>query len=72
MILLSLFLIALCCVIIWRASDGFETASEYEGENEEGNTVDFKNDEEIQHQLLKWTEFWHKGEHDDRTLAIIY
>lgn len=33
MILLSLFFIVLCCVIIWRASDGFETASEYLGRN---------------------------------------
>jgi len=33
MVILSLFLIALCCVIIWRASDGFETASEYLGRN---------------------------------------
>lgn len=33
MVLLSLFLIAFCCVIIWRASDGFETASEYLGRN---------------------------------------
>lgn len=32
-ILLSIFLIALCCVIIWRASDGFEAASEYLGRN---------------------------------------
>lgn len=33
MVILSLFLITLCCVIIWRASDGFETASEYLGRN---------------------------------------
>ena len=33
MVISSLFLIALCCVIIWRASDGFETASEYLGRN---------------------------------------
>jgi cation:H+ antiporter len=33
MTLLSLFLIVLCCVIIWRASDGFEVASEYLGRN---------------------------------------
>ena len=33
MIILSIFLIALCCIIIWRASDGFETASEYLGRN---------------------------------------
>lgn len=33
MILLSLLLITFCCLIIWRASDGFETASEYLGRN---------------------------------------
>ena len=33
MVILSFLLIALCCVIIWRASDGFETASEYLGRN---------------------------------------
>ncbi|ADV48690.1 sodium:calcium antiporter [Cellulophaga sp. E16_2] len=33
MILISILLIALCCVIIWRASDGFEAASEYLGRN---------------------------------------
>lgn len=33
MILISIILIVLCCLIIWRASDGFETASEYLGRN---------------------------------------
>lgn len=33
MILISLLLIVLCCLIIWRASDGFEAASEYLGRN---------------------------------------
>lgn len=33
MVLISLGLIALCCLIIWRASDGFEAASEYLGRN---------------------------------------
>lgn len=33
MILISILLIILCCVIIWRASDGFEAASEYLGRN---------------------------------------
>ena len=33
MILLSLLSITVCCLIIWRASDGFETASEYLGRN---------------------------------------
>lgn len=32
-IVVSLVLIILTCVIIWRASDGFETASEYLGRN---------------------------------------
>lgn len=31
MTILFLFLIVLCCIIIWRASDGFEVASEYLG-----------------------------------------
>lgn len=33
MILISLLLIVICCLIIWRASDGFEAASEYLGRN---------------------------------------
>ena len=33
MILISLLLIVVCCLIIWRASDGFEAASEYLGRN---------------------------------------
>jgi len=31
--LISFFLITFCCIIIWRASDGFEAASEYLGRN---------------------------------------
>ncbi|WP_298509479.1 sodium:calcium antiporter [uncultured Kordia sp.] len=31
--LFSILLIVLCCIIIWRASDGFEAASEYLGRN---------------------------------------
>lgn len=33
MIILSVVLILLCCLIIWKASDGFETASEFLGRN---------------------------------------
>ncbi|MBE7648262.1 sodium:calcium antiporter [Tenacibaculum finnmarkense] len=33
MILISIVLIIICCLIIWRASDGFEAASEYLGRN---------------------------------------
>lgn len=42
------------------------------GANEDGTTVDFENDLQIKEQLLKWMDFWSKGNHDDRTLAIIY
>lgn len=33
MILISIFAIAFCCLVIWKASDGFEAASEYLGRN---------------------------------------
>lgn len=42
------------------------------GDNEDSLVVDFKEDSDIASQLLKWLEFWSKGNHDDRTLAIIY
>ncbi|MEQ8879941.1 MAG: hypothetical protein RLQ12_09930, partial [Cyclobacteriaceae bacterium] len=32
-ILIPLILITICCVVIWRAGDGFMTASEYIGRN---------------------------------------
>lgn len=43
-----------------------------EGENEDNIKVNFIEDEHIQDQLLDWMDFWSKGNHDDRTLAIIY
>jgi len=43
-----------------------------EGENDDEAKVDFQNDEEIDEQLLSWMDFWSKGNHDDRTLAVIY
>ena len=42
------------------------------GENEDKVKVDFEQDEEVEKQLLQWLDFWSKGNHDDRTLAIIY
>lgn len=37
------------------------------------NEVDFSDDnEKSQHQLLKWLDFWSPGNHDDRTIAILY
>lgn len=43
-----------------------------DGENEDNAKVDFVQDENIDQQLLHWLDFWSKGNHDDRTLAIIY
>lgn len=42
------------------------------GDNDDSTKVDFINDSEIDQQLLHWTDFWSRGNHDDRTLAIIY
>lgn len=43
-----------------------------DGKNEDEVKVDFQNDENIDEQLLSWMDFWSKGNHDDRTLAVIY
>lgn len=43
-----------------------------DGENEDQIKVDFINDSDIEKQLSIWMDFWSKGNHDDRTLAIIY
>ncbi|CAA9201320.1 hypothetical protein FLA105534_03532 [Flavobacterium bizetiae] len=43
------------------------------GKNEDGIKVDFNPENpEIAHQLSTWMDFWSPGNHDDRTLAIIY
>jgi Protein phosphatase 2C len=43
------------------------------GKNEDGIKVDFdKENTEIAQQLSTWMDFWSPGNHDDRTLAIIY
>lgn len=42
------------------------------GNNDDKSKVDFTNDTQIDKQLLQWTDFWSRGNHDDRTLAIIY
>ena len=35
--------------------------------------VEFTDDnEQSQYQLLKWLDFWSPGNHDDRTIAILY
>lgn len=43
------------------------------GENKESAKVDFdKNNENIAEQLSKWMDFWSVGNHDDRTLAVVF
>ena len=43
------------------------------GVNEDGLKVDFTDDnEQSAEQLLKWLDFWSRGNHDDRTIAILF
>jgi len=43
------------------------------GKNEDNAKVDFTDDnEQAADQLLKWLDFWSKGNHDDRTIAILF
>ena len=42
------------------------------GHNDDSAKVDFINDIGIDAQLSLWADFWSRGNHDDRTLAIIY
>lgn len=50
-----------------------EFLEDLKGKNEDGTKVDFdKNNPDIAAQLSTWMDFWSPGNHDDRTLAIIY
>ncbi len=50
-----------------------EFLEDLQGKNEDNCKVDFnKENAEIAHQLSTWMDFWNPGNHDDRTLAIIY
>ncbi|MDR2410444.1 MAG: protein phosphatase 2C domain-containing protein [Bacteroidales bacterium] len=43
------------------------------GNNEDKIKVDFSDDnEQLSDQLLEWLNFWSKGNHDDRTIAILF
>ena len=50
-----------------------EFLEDLKGKNEDNCKVDFnKENVEIANQLSTWMDFWNPGNHDDRTLAIIY
>jgi hypothetical protein len=50
-----------------------EFLEDLKGNNEDGFKVEFrKENTEIAKQLSTWMDFWSPGNHDDRTLAIIY
>lgn len=50
-----------------------EFIEDLQGKNEDNCKVDFDRDNsEIASQLSTWMDFWNPGNHDDRTLAIIY
>ncbi len=50
-----------------------EFLEDLQGKNEDNVKVDFDNSNtEIASQLSNWMDFWSQGNHDDRTLAIIY
>lgn len=50
-----------------------EFLEDLQGKNEDETKVEFDpTNEQIASQLSQWTDFWSLGNHDDRTLAIIY
>ncbi|POY37204.1 hypothetical protein C3K47_07870 [Solitalea longa] len=50
-----------------------EFLEDLNGKNEDNIKVDFiKDNTEIETQLSKWMDFWSPGNHDDRTLAVIF
>ncbi len=50
-----------------------EFLEDLKGKNEDNIKVVFhKDNTEIASQLSNWMDFWSQGNHDDRTLAIIF
>ncbi|WP_445721658.1 PP2C family serine/threonine-protein phosphatase [Flavobacterium sp.] len=50
-----------------------EFIADLKGENEDNAAVEFNvSNEEITNQLANWMDFWSPGNHDDRTLAIVF
>lgn len=47
--------------------------NDLEGTNDESIAIDFEGDVKLaEENLMKWMDFWSPGNHDDRTLAILY
>lgn len=56
-----------------KSENWIEFVKDLEGNNEDGIKVDFdKENKEIANQLSNWMDFWSQGNHDDRTLAIVF
>lgn len=50
-----------------------EFLADLNGKNEDGVKVELRaNNKEIEQQFSKWMDFWSTGNHDDRTLAIVF
>jgi hypothetical protein len=50
-----------------------ELWADLEGANQDNCKVDFtKPIEEVEADLMNWLDFWSPGNHDDRTIAILY
>jgi hypothetical protein len=50
-----------------------EFIDDLQGNNEDGVAIDFDSDVKLSEKnLMKWMDFWSPGNHDDRTLAILY
>jgi serine/threonine protein phosphatase PrpC len=56
-----------------KSENWIKFLNDLEGNNEDGIKVEFdKSNNDIASQLSTWMDFWSSGNHDDRTLAIIY
>lgn len=49
-----------------------EFLEDLNGNNEEKVVVEFNSPKEVADELLAWMQFWSAGNHDDRTLAIVF
>jgi hypothetical protein len=56
-----------------KSENWIEFLNDLEGNNDERVKVEFKKENiEIANQLSSWMDFWSPGNHDDRTLAIVF